>query len=312
MSARTRQVWVGLVNYANANAEAIDIDELRKTLASCMPWYVVAKDDGLLDQRDDLFLREAIAYQPSIKALLKWLCTSGPNERGQLFQQAYGFLVEHMKHIEWGLVAVASPDLPGSDVLPDTDWLTAEIRCACMKCVKSFYSFDELERFTEEGQKYWKGLKNGDSPLGNWTPAKSYKDLADAICDFLLTEYQRYRSRDYSRKDKNPPPAIPIFICPNCGNFVMPERVGRRKYCADCSQKARAEIYFEKASPNERRDYQWLYRLKQKDSVLRKVFLRNPKKQERLQLIKTREGGSPRCQQLIHEMRLHDAPTGLS
>jgi hypothetical protein len=59
----------------------------------------------------------------------------------------------------------------------------------------------------------------------------------------------------------------------------------------------------------EGRDYQWLYRLSKQEKNLREALLRLPKPKERLAEIKARQQNSTRCQRLIHEMRLHVAPT---
>jgi hypothetical protein len=309
MSERTKRVWRGLVSYANSTPTTIDLDEFRRTVAYCMPWYVAAGPLGLFAfLREEEELRQAQQYQPLVQGLLRWLITR-PEERGSLFQEACGFLYEHMQHIRWRLVDVERPE-----------HIVGELK-------RFHYTPAELARFHEQTERYWADatiwasppsgaprgspgvLKIGDSLLGISTPAKEYDDLADPICDFFLTEYQKYREREHSRKDKKRAPLVPIFACPNCNKLVMPERVGRRKYCSDCSDKARAKSYLEKASPDENKDYQWLYRLKEAKPEVRRARLRQQKVQERLAEIKARKKNSHRCKELIRRMGLHVAPT---
>lgn len=171
-----------------------------------------------------------------------------------------------------------------------------------MDRLKEFnYTAAELEAFKEQASRFW----DGGSPLGIRVPAKDYEDLADPICDFLLTEYQKYYAKEYVRRDKDPAPLVPIFICPRCDQLALAERVGRKKYCSKCSEQARSEKYRQGASPNEGRDYQFLHRLKKMDPALRKARLRQPKVKDRIAEIKARQKDSRRCQRLLLEIRLH-------
>ena len=146
------------------------------------------------------------------------------------------------------------------------------------------YSPDQLEVFKQQTQRVAKQARyqlyhHGQSklvgedslPLGVWVPSKGYKDLADPICDFLTSEYEKYLNREVSRKDKKAPPLVPIFACPICDKLVMPKRIGRRYACSDCSERARAEKYRQKASPHEARDYAWLNRLLHQEPGVRKL-----------------------------------------
>jgi hypothetical protein len=204
--------------------------------------------------------------------------------------EAVKFLNQHVEHIKWRLISVHPPQ-------------------EFLKELEQYYPGEDLERFAEESEKYSTGWERGQTPHAIQLPSKEYPDLADPICDFLLTEYQKYHSRDYNRKDKKLPLLSPIFVCPNCNKLVLAARVGRKKYCDDCSDKARAKSYLEKASPDENKDYQWLYRLQKYDPGTRRARLRQPKVQERVAQIIGRQQNSTRCQKLIHEMRLHVAPT---
>jgi hypothetical protein len=281
---KIRRIWAGLVSYANG--ATTKPGEIRRIIADCMPWVAAVEPFGLLDPiwPDENLLRQAAEYRPSIDALLRWLCSAKSEERDKLDGQVLSFLREHTQHI-------------GGMRLKEVFYNPADVE-------KLNYTPAELEHLKEVHDRYWADWKN--SPLGILTPSKEYYDIADPICDFVLSEYQKSRNREQSRKDKKPVPVVPIFVCPNpaCKKLVMPERTGRKKYCSDCSDHARAEKYRKKASPNENRDYQWLYRLKHTESTLRKVRLRDPKVRGRLKEIKASQPHSSRCQNLIQDMRL--------
>jgi hypothetical protein len=308
MNDRTKRIWRGLVNYANAAPAAIDIAEFRRTVAACMPGDVLpmwhGSGLGLLD-REDLVAEAAIRYQSQIQALLRWLITGKPNDRDDLFRAGFGLLREHMQHIKW-VFNEANPipkDRSSVDFASNTE-REVEQNSIARKDLEELYSTADIERFEIATRKYWAGWKAGDSPLGIWTPAKDYEDLADPICDFLLTEYQKYRDRDPSRLDRRPPPAVPIIICPKCDQFVMPQRVGRKQACTNCSDQVRREKKRQKDLPFERTDYQFLYRLKRDGPTVRKVRLRLLKVQKRLRLIKVRQKDSSLCQKMISDLKL--------
>ncbi|MGD0908917.1 MAG: hypothetical protein ABSA96_15145 [Candidatus Acidiferrales bacterium] len=307
MNDRTKRIWQGLVDYANASPTAIDIAEFRRTVAACMPGNVLppwqGSGLGLLD-REDLVAEAAGRYHSQIQGVLRWFVVGKPNDRDDLFRQGFGFLREHMQHIKWVFNEANPIPVPTSDVgvAPDAESKLGPNSDA-RKDLGEIYTPADIERFEEASRKYWAGWKAGDSPLGIWTPAKDYEDLADPICDFLLTEYQKYRDRDPSRLDRRPPLAVPILICPKCGRFVMPQRVGRKQACSDCSDQVRREKKRLKDLPFERADYQFLYRLKTCGPAERKLRLRQPKVQKRLKLIKERQKDSALCQGVIVNMK---------
>jgi hypothetical protein len=297
MDTRTKRVWNGLVNYANGTATNA---QLRSTVADCMGWVSAIAPFGLLLgwMNDHELAIQAAEYRPAVDRLLRFLC-SGPNseERKSLRSQAKRFLNEHGQHIGGiNLVEVSYNE----------------------KSLQNFnYTPAELKRFKEQSDRIWESAqyrRRGEDrltgtnmlPLGIYVPTKDYQDLADPICDFLMSEYQKYLDKylEYSRRDKEPAPVVPIFVCPRCNKLVMPERTGRKQYCSDCTDQARTEKYRQKAPAGEGRDYQWLYRLSKKDTGSRKVFLRNQKNQARLREVKSRQEESSRCQGLLLDMRL--------
>jgi hypothetical protein len=284
MQSRPRRAWTGLVGFANGTVT--EPAEMRCVIANCMYWVAAVEPFGLLDpifMGTEELLRQAAAYRSSVDILLRWLCTDPRSEEGiALHQRALDFLREHTAHIK-GVILKEAYYSP-----PDANGFN--------------YSVEELERFREEHDRYWTDWEN--SPLGILTPSKGYEDIVDPICDFVLLEYQKYRSKEYSRRDKKIGPAFPIIVCPKCTKLVMPERSGRKKYCSPCSDQARAEKYYQKATPNENRDYQWLYRLKQAGETTRRVRLHRSDVRERLEKIRVRQRESPRCQRLLKSMDL--------
>jgi hypothetical protein len=297
MGARTRRVWNGLVNYANGTATN---RQLLSTVADCMGWVSAIAPFGLLLgwMNDHQLTIQAAEYRPAVDTLLRFLC-SGPKseDRKSLQSQAKHFLHEHGGHI-------------GGINLVETSYSEQSLQ-------NFNYTPAELEKFKEQSTRIWESARYGRRgenrlmgtnllPLGIYVPTKDYQDLADPICDFLMSEYQKYIDRylGHSRKDKESAPVVPIFVCPRCNMLVMPERTGRKQYCSVCTDSARAEKYRQKAPGGEGRDYQWLYRLSKKDTGSRKVFLRNQKNQARLREVKTRQTESSRCQGLLLAMRL--------
>jgi hypothetical protein len=303
MDRRTKRVWLGLVNYANGAATDAQV---WSTVADCMGWVSAVASYGILGWIGDNSLPGEVAkYRPSVDVLLRFLC-SGPKseERKSLRFGATRFLREHGRHIAGIHLEEVSYN---EKFLQHFNFSSAELE----NFKKQSYKIWESAQYQRRGEK---GLTGKDLlPLGINVPTKDYQDLADPICDFLMAEYQRYLdqylNKEYSSKsiasrNKRPGRVVPILICPGCNKLVMPERIGRRQYCSACSDRARAEKYREKASPDENRDYQWLYRLRSLTPDVRRIRLRIPKSRERLQEIKIRQRNSTRCQRLIVAIKL--------
>jgi hypothetical protein len=295
MDARTKRAWTGLVNYANGNATHA---ELRATVAACMGWVSALAPFGLFDWMGDL-TTQAEQYRPGVDILLRFLCSRPKSaERTSLRWPARDFLLEHGKHVGALYMEEIVPYQAVDEAL-------------------QYYGYNPSERetFKEQAKRIWASAqysvtgqhKLGGTdllPLGIQVPAREYLDLADPICDFLMSEYQKYVNRQPARRDKEPPPVVPIFVCPRCNKLVMPERTGRKTYCSVCTDSARAEKYRQNAPAAEGRDYQWLYRLSHREPALRRIFLRNQKNQVRLKQVKLRQKESSRCQGLLLEMHL--------
>jgi hypothetical protein len=298
MDEKTRRIWAGLVSYANGTATPV---EIKVTIADCMGWVAATLPADVFDlaftMEQDL-PKQAEKYRPAIEMVLRFLCSEPKsNERNSLRIQALNFLREHGEHIRGQVFREATFSLENLGHVN--------------------YSSDELEKFKErikgifdraQYEKYHRSQSTlvGEDflPLGLLIPSRGYQDFADPVCDFLSSEYQKYLNREVSRKDKGAGPLVPIFVCPSCKKLVMPKRVGRRRYCSECSDRARAEKYRQKASPDEGRDYAWLNRLLHQDSGARRARLRQQKVQRRLGEIKSRQKNSPRCQRLMQDLHL--------
>jgi hypothetical protein len=295
MDTRTKRAWTGLVNYANGNATSAEIGS---AVAACMGWVSAFAAFGLFDFIGTDLHTQAEEYRSGIDNLLRFLCSRPESAERISHRSAKMFLFEHGQHIG------------GLDI---TEIVYNE---RIDKLLQQFGHTDsERETFKEQAHKIWararyslgrqQPLAGTDVlPLGINVPTRRYVDLADPICDFLMSEYQRYLDRLPIRRDKKPPPVVPIFVCTRCNKLVMPKRIGRKKYCSDCTDAARAEKYRQHAPAAEGRDYQWLYRLKHRERVSGTMFLRNKKNQMRLKQVKARQKESSRCQRLILEMKL--------
>jgi hypothetical protein len=301
MDARTKRIWTGLVSYANGTATDT---EVWSTVAEFIGWISVVDSYGIFGWVGDNSLSVHVAeHRTGVDALLRFLCSAPKSaERESLRRQgALTFLYEHGRHIQ----GLHFPEVPYQDGIGKS-----------LKNASDYPAVD-LQLFEKQSRIMWDHaqyqLRTGTMagkdllPLGLKMPTRDYRDLADPICEFLMSEYQaylnRFLSRAYSRHRKLEP-VVPIFVCPGCNKLVMPERIGRKKYCSDCTDAARAEKYRHHAPAAEGRDYQWLYRLRHRELGLRKTFLRNEKNQMRLKQIKSRQTKSSRCQRLILDMKL--------
>jgi len=297
MDTRTKRAWAGLVSYANGTATSAEIGS---TIAACMGWVSAVAAFGMFDWvgKTDLTTK-AKEYRPGVDTLLRFLCSRPKSaERESLRSPALEFVHEHGQHI-------GALDITEIRYNEEVD-----------KSLQSFgYTTSERESFKEQANRIWheaQYARRGQNtlagsdflPLGIKAPTREYQDLADPICDFLMSEYQKYLNREPSRRDKKPRPVVPIFVCPTCNKLVMPERSGKKQYCSICTDQARAKKYREKAPADEGRDYQWLYRLQNLPPDARKVFLKRPKSRERLNEIRKRQRNSSRCQRLILNMKL--------
>ena len=283
MDEKTRRIWAGLVNYVNGTAT---VSEIRATIADCTGLVAATMISDIFDtdfMHDDLS-KDAEVYRSPIDNLLRLLCSEPKSEeRHRLRTAALEFLQQHRQHIS-ALVFV-------------------EASHSGQRVRSLNYGLEELDYFKKRIARILDQGKDS-LPFGLLIPSKGYWDLADPICDFLCSEYERYLNKEVSRKDKKLAPLTPIFVCPRCNKLVMPERIGQKHFCSICSEQARAEKYRQKASPDEGRDYAWLYRLLHLPLDTRKIRLRQPKVKRRLAEIKSRQKNSSRCQSLLQDLRL--------
>jgi len=175
------KIWRGLIDYANANDLASNPEALRnlaQTLSECMPWMArtafeedipamialrANPKDSLnqvsiwpwsksAEQLANQFQQEAIEFQPQVRRLLTWLSDRKRNEKDR--PNAFAFLLEHTKHIEF---AHGDPGLAPEE---------------------------EQDRYFNAA-----GELKDDFPYRTL----SYKDLVDVICDFVQKEHELRR-----------------------------------------------------------------------------------------------------------------------
>ena len=256
MAASNKQIWRGLVDYANAHDLESNSETLKNfatTLFNSMPWMAgtnfgsigdvpemiaqVANPDDLRKfsgdkkpapwvvftserQLENQFRQQAIEYQPQVRQLLRWL--SDRKQNVQDTRHAFAFLREHMKHIEFqrGDPAFAPEE-------------------------------EEFRYFTPRGD-----LKD-DFPHRTLF----YKDAADVICDFVQREHE-------------PGKDVPIRICkrPGCGNLVT--QFKKRQFCrsAQCDRERQKRDSDVKLQKN--RDNVFLCRLRKMPLAMRRKRVR--------------------------------------
>src|SRR5262244_648358 len=102
MEARTKRIWIGLVNFANGTATDA---ELRAMIADCMGWISATDPSGLFLFYNPADIPKLLEeYRPSVGTLLRFLCSRPKSEEREAFRsQAIKFLDEHGRHIR-GLV----------------------------------------------------------------------------------------------------------------------------------------------------------------------------------------------------------------
>ena len=238
LDKRTKQIWRGLVDYANTDnleSRSDSLQNLASTLFECVPWMALTEFEDVpamillrtgrgkpvwksQQQASSEFRDQAIEYQPQVRRLLTWL--SDPTQHSDDRPAAWKFLTEHTVHVEFQR---ADPD---SNYLPP-----------------------------EEETRYWNvsGQPKVDFPYRTL----AYKDIADPICDFIQGEY-----RDGRR--------APLRVCkrPGCGNPVF--QFKKRQYCRTpaCDherQKRESDI-----EDRKNRDRVFISRLKRLTLAMRK------------------------------------------
>lgn len=249
LDKRTKQIWRGLVDYANEDLESSPnaLKNLAETLFESMPWMartdVVFEDVPamitLLTQPDILrgmhrgklwgtlegkptwdtfhseqelasqFRDQAIEYQPQLRRLLTWLADPARHRDDRV--AAWSFLLDHTRHIEFqrGDPAYGPPE--------------------------------------EEHVPYWTSREEAKADFPYRTLA--YKDIADPICDFIHKQYELGRN-------------APIQICkrPGCANLAT--QFKKREYCRTTSCDRERQERDDDVKKKKNRDNVFLSRLR--------------------------------------------------
>jgi hypothetical protein len=201
-----------------ANSEQGDLEDLRKTVSRCMPWAARLSVLGFADFV--LNNSEAFAKQAAeYRPPIRDIVAALCGEPRRLPAEASAFLMDHGGHVR-----ISFDEAP--------------------------FDPDDEEHFEESNRVWQLSGEPKKRPLGIYTRSKNYQDLADPICDFILNELERITEDDGQ---------VPICACegPNCNKFIMPERIGKGRFCSDACKSA---YYRRKNSPSASNDYQWLYR----------------------------------------------------
>ena len=187
MTKRARLIWRGLVRYAND--EQVDLDDLHKTISTCMPWAAQLSVLGFADfvlNNPKVFSKQATEYRPAIRDVLAALC----GEPRRLPAEASAFLMDHGGHVR-----ISFDEAP--------------------------FDPDDEEHFEESNRVWQLSGEPKKRPLGIYTRSKNYQDIADPICDFILNELERIAEDDGQLP-------ICACEGPNCNKLIMPERTGKR------------------------------------------------------------------------------------
>jgi hypothetical protein len=201
-------------------------------------------------------------YQPQLKKFLTWLCA--PQKNKDLSSEAITFLGNYAR---------------GVDIRPD-------------------FSDANFERGKGYCPVYYYKMVH-------------YRSLMGPICKFIFDRIERYhdwldRSPQYYPKkfketeddeESERENAVPIRMCerPGCGKFLVPQRVGRKRFCSKtclASQPGR--------TVDENRDYMWLYRLEQEPLAVLRAKLKLPARKLRLAKI---ESGWPDLAEKVMKLR---------
>jgi len=226
LDARTKQIWRGLVDYADASdleSNTKALKNLAHVISDCMPWMARTEytDDvpsmlavqtnpdalrGLVEGKKEpvwmcfkseqelmnQFRKQAVEYQPQMRRLLTWL--SSPKQNAEERPIAFSFLYEHTWHIKFQRGDPAFAPEPEEEKL--RYWMP-------------------VRHWTLDGKP-----KDETFELKDDFPHRTmaYKDIADPICDFIQRQHELERD-------------VPIQICkrPGCGNLVV--RFKKKEYC---------------------------------------------------------------------------------
>ena len=182
-------------------------------------------------------------YQPQLRRFLTWMCE--PQKHPDLSTEAINFLAKHAR---------------GVDIRPDY----------------SDANFDENSP-GYSAVYYYKTVQ--------------YQSVMSPICKFIFDRIERYHdwldripvkkvkrhrdNEDEIAREK----AIPIRICerPGCGRFLIPQRIGRKKFCSKKCLVAQPG-----RTGKENKDYMWLYRRETERRAVVRSKLKSPKNEQRL------------------------------
>jgi hypothetical protein len=182
-------------------------------------------------------------YQPQLRRFLTWMCE--PQKHPDLSTEAINFLAKHARGVDIRPGdSDANFDDSSADYNPVYYHKTVQYQSVMSPICK--FIFDRIERYHD-----WLDRIPGKK-------VKRHRDNEDEIA-----------------REK----AIPIRICdrPGCGRFLIPQRIGRKKFCSKKCLVAQPG-----RTGKENKDYMWLYRRETERRAVVRSKLKSPKNEQRL------------------------------
>jgi hypothetical protein len=261
-----KQIWRDLVNFANATSESIDEAwyELTQHLKQDLAHICVAQDDDPPEDDDQAKLRKMLAI----------LCVKNPTPAQVTV--LLSIVRQHLKNIDRVVAYTADDPDPITFTLVSDEPIPEREPTYHPDPYKEIPCAFKLLHLTHSC----------------WT-------FFDLVCQFLVNEHLSLHDK-YLRGGRAKSLNWPIRMCdgPQCVNFALPWRKDRYAFCSRncCAKKHQRET-----PPEQRSDYQFLYRLSEiKDRGLLKARLNNKQVRDRLSAIRKR---LPKYEEKIGELQ---------
>jgi hypothetical protein len=252
----SKQVWRGIVSFANADAKSPAYDEAWDRLATTLANYMPFVDKpSLYDPDQD--------YQSKLRKMLSWLCAENPSLEDTT--ESIAVIREHIRNID-RLV-----------------WFDSEHR-------------DDPSRpilFAIKGEvippdRYPDPYPEPHCRMWQLHLTRRCDDCFDMLCDFIVSEHTKYHDRENRRARKERfSPLVPIRRCDRlgCPNFTVVRRTDRKAFC---SPNCCAKQHQREKPQEEKSDAQFLWRLSKADRPVLRAQLRKPEIRSRLEAIQTK------------------------
>jgi hypothetical protein len=184
-----------------------------------------------------------LKYQPQLKKFLTWLCA--PQQHRDLRSEAINFLGKHARGVD------VIPDFSDANLKRGKDYCPVyyykEVHCQSLMGPICKFIFDRIER---------------------------YHDWLDQSPQYSRKKFKETEDEEESEREN----AVPIRMCerPGCGKFLVPQRVGRKRFCS----KTCLVLDQPGRTGDENRDYMRLYRLEKLKLPVLRVKLKSQAKEQ--------------------------------